>query len=71
LSIWTNNIVQKIGSHYTLSTISHIIGPNRQGWDRSGIRMYNQAFLLFIMVNTNLQKEGKKLILNMGNIKIN
>jgi hypothetical protein len=46
LSIWTNNIVQKIGSHYTLSTISHIIGPNRQGWDRSGIRVYNQAFLI-------------------------
>jgi hypothetical protein len=29
LSTWTNNIVKKIGSHYTLSTISHIIGPRR------------------------------------------
>jgi hypothetical protein len=45
LSTWTNNIVKKIGSHYTLSTISHIIGPSRQGWDRSGMRVYNQAFL--------------------------
>jgi hypothetical protein len=26
--------------------LNNIIGPNRQGWDRSGIRVYNQAFLL-------------------------
>jgi len=25
--------------------LNNIIGPNRQGWDRSGIRVYNQAFL--------------------------
>jgi hypothetical protein len=29
LSTWTNNIVKKIGSHYTLSIISHIIGSSR------------------------------------------
>jgi len=45
LSTWTNNVVKKIGSHYTLSIISYIIGPHRQGWDMSGKRVYNQAFL--------------------------
>jgi len=40
---WTNNIVKKNGSHYTLSTISYIIGPSRQEWDKSGMRVYNQA----------------------------
>jgi hypothetical protein len=45
-STWTNNIVKKIGSHYTLSTISHFIGPSRQEWNRSEIRVYNQAFLI-------------------------
>jgi hypothetical protein len=34
-------------SHYTLSIISHIIGLRRQWWDRSGMRVYNQAFLFF------------------------
>jgi hypothetical protein len=29
LPTWTNNIVKKNGSHYTLSTISYIIGPSR------------------------------------------
>jgi hypothetical protein len=43
-------LLKKIGSHYTLSIISHIIGPSTQGWDRSGRRVYNQAFLLLIMV---------------------
>jgi hypothetical protein len=45
LPTWTNNIVKKNRSHYTLSTISYIIGPSRQEWDRSGMRVYNQTFL--------------------------
>jgi hypothetical protein len=44
LSMWTNN-VKKIGSHYTLSTISYIIGLSTQECNRSRMRMYNQEFL--------------------------
>jgi hypothetical protein len=29
------------GSDYTLSTISHIIDPRRQRWDKSEMRVYN------------------------------
>jgi hypothetical protein len=36
LPTWTNNIVKKNGSHYTLSTISYIIGPSRQEWVEVG-----------------------------------
>jgi hypothetical protein len=31
--------------------------------------IYHISF--FVTINTNLQKEAKKLIINMGNIKIN
>jgi hypothetical protein len=48
LSTWTNNVVKRIGFHYTLSIISYIIGPRRQGWDMSGMRVYNQAFLFYV-----------------------
>jgi hypothetical protein len=40
-------LLKNAGSHYTLSTMTHIIGPRRQGWDRSGIKVYNQTFLIF------------------------
>jgi hypothetical protein len=50
LSTWTNNVVKNIGSHYTLSIISYIIGPRRQGWDRSGMRVYNQTFFFFLFL---------------------
>jgi hypothetical protein len=29
-------LLKKSGSHYTFSTISHIISLRRQGWDKSG-----------------------------------
>jgi hypothetical protein len=38
-------LLKKSRSHNTLSTISHIIGPCRQGCDRSGMEVYNQTFL--------------------------
>jgi hypothetical protein len=50
LPTWTNNIVKKNGSHYTLSIISYIIGSSKQEWDRSGMRVYNQAFLFHIFL---------------------
>jgi hypothetical protein len=53
LSTWTNNIVKKIRSHYTLSTISHIIGPSTQMLDMNGMKMYNQAFLVILARNWN------------------
>jgi hypothetical protein len=54
LCTWTNNVVKKVGSHYTLSTMSNIIGPSTQGWDRSGMRVYNQAFLFFLRDNCTI-----------------
>jgi hypothetical protein len=47
LSIWTNNVGDSGESVVGPNFLNNIIGPNRQGWDRSGIRVYNQAFLIF------------------------
>jgi hypothetical protein len=46
LSIWTNNVGDSGESVVGPNFLNNIIGPNRQGWDRSGIRVYNQAFLI-------------------------
>jgi hypothetical protein len=49
-------LLKKSGSHYTLYTISHIIGTRKQGWDSDEMEVYNQTFLvLFIELYTNIQ----------------
>lgn len=46
LSIWTNNIGDSGESVVGPNFLNNIIGPSRQEWDKSEIRVYNQAFLL-------------------------
>jgi hypothetical protein len=46
LSTWTNNIRDSGGSVVGPIFFNNIIGLNRQRWDRSGMRVYNQAFLI-------------------------
>jgi hypothetical protein len=65
LFMLTNNVVKKIGSHYTLSTISHIIGPSTQECDRNGMRVYNQAFLKQKSVQVRLQLIRPCNLINM------
>jgi hypothetical protein len=58
LSTWTNNVRDNrenvVGPYF----FNNIIGPRRQGWDRSGMRVYNQAFLLLIIVKRNGRKKS-------------
>jgi hypothetical protein len=42
-------LLKKSMPHYTLPSISHIIGSRRQGWYKSGMRVYNQTFLIFYL----------------------
>jgi hypothetical protein len=46
LCAWTNNVRDSRESIVEPYFFNNIIGPRRQGWDRSGIRVYNQAFLI-------------------------
>jgi hypothetical protein len=43
LCTWTNNVRD---SRESIVRPYPIIGPSTQGWDMSGMRVYNQAFLL-------------------------
>jgi len=45
LSTWTNNVRDSGESVVGPIFFNNIIGPSRQRWDRSGMRVYNQAFL--------------------------
>jgi hypothetical protein len=45
LSTWTNNVRDNRESVVGPYFFNNIIGPRRQGWDRNGMRVYNQAFL--------------------------
>jgi len=45
LSTWINNVRDSRESIVGPYFFNNIIGPRRQGWDRSGMRVYNQAFL--------------------------
>jgi hypothetical protein len=46
LSIWTNNVRDRRGSVVGPYFFNNIIGPHKQEWDRSEMRVYNQVFLL-------------------------
>jgi hypothetical protein len=46
LSTWTNNVRDSGENVVGPNFFNNIIGPSRRRWDRSGIRVYNQAFLL-------------------------
>jgi hypothetical protein len=56
LSTWTNNVRNSGESVVGLIFFNNIIGPSRQRWDRSGMRVYNQAFLLFLTLLVNVDK---------------
>jgi hypothetical protein len=45
LSTWINNIGDSGESVVGPNFLNNIIGPSRQGWDKNGMRVYNQAFL--------------------------
>jgi len=45
LSTWTNNVRDNRESVVGPYFFNNIIDPRRQWWDRSGMRVYNQAFL--------------------------
>jgi hypothetical protein len=45
LSTWTNNVRDSGESVVGSIFFNNIIGPSRQRWDRSGMRVYNQSFL--------------------------
>jgi hypothetical protein len=45
LSTWTNNVRDSGESVVGPNFFNNIIGPSRRRWDKSGMRVYNQAFL--------------------------
>jgi hypothetical protein len=46
LSTWTNNVRDSGESVVGPIFFNNIIGPSRRRWDRSRMRVYNQAFLM-------------------------
>jgi len=48
LSTWTNNVRDSGESVVGPIFFNNIIGPSRRRWDRSGMRVYNQAFLIYL-----------------------
>jgi hypothetical protein len=60
LCTWTNNVRDNRESIVGPYFFNNIIGPRKQEWDRSGIRVYNQAFLyiyirIMIQCHSNVQ----------------
>jgi hypothetical protein len=51
LCTWTNNVRDNRESIVGPYFFNNIIGPRKQEWDRSGIRVYNQAFLFLISID--------------------
>jgi hypothetical protein len=45
LSTWTNNVRDSGESVVGPNFFINLIGPSRRRWDKSGMRVYNQAFL--------------------------
>jgi len=50
LSTWTNNVRDSGESVVGPIFFNNIIGPSRRRWDRSRMRVYNQAFLFLFSV---------------------
>jgi hypothetical protein len=64
LSIWTNNVRDSGESVVGPIFFNNIIGPSRQMWDKSGIRVYNQAFLFRFMWQNQILR-GRQVIVEV------
>jgi hypothetical protein len=69
LSTWTNKMRDSGESVVGPNFFNNIIGPSRRRWDRSEMRVYNQAFLFFYAFF--LSESGDRFILIGASFELN